>query len=636
MVFNNNNNNNMISSSPVFSSVSTTSNHSNDNISHHSNFIHDIDFSLFVQPPQSALICPIHNGLLVQPFIAKCGHTFCKNCILNRSSSPGGGSSTSSSSTTSSSSSSINIFHNNNNNTNNNNNRIVNDNNNNTFKMECPLDKSLLFENDFFQNLALVSQINDLMIYCRNGIKKNSSGEWVPDSSGCQLKVKLSQRFEHEKQCDFATISCPYNKQCPPMKRFQLKQHTLTCNHIHCPHRSAGCMFEGTKAQLDEHLLGCTYESIKDYIQRNEEQINILKTQLDDKTTENDFLKKSILQLTARFDQLALKLEAKTNKFEGTLRHIQASLEATQNQLSDCVSDITILKKNSNLEAVEIVDLKIPQLKCKGTFTGHNGPIWCMAVTNGMLISGSSDSTVKIWDLSTLKCKQMLSGHQGIVHAVAVIGNRLFSGSSDQTIRVWDLETYECIQVLRDHDNTVCALVVAAGHLFSGSYQQIKVWDLETYKCVQTLMGSNHWVRALTVSGGYLYSGAYNIVKIWDLGNFECVHTIKGGSGSIYSLAVANRKLLAGTYENTIVVWDLDNFEIISNLGGHIGAVYTLTVSGQRFFSGSYDSTIKVWSVDSLICVQTLNRHTSSVEALVVHSGCVFSGSADHSIKVWR
>eukprot|EP01133_Synstelium_polycarpum_P010570 gene10570-12297_t len=567
-------------SSPVFSSLST-------NASNHSNSTADVmmlrgeEVTLFVTPPSASLLCPLHSGLFQEPFLAKCGHTFCKQCVLARTNQAG--------------------------------------------RLECPLDKIQLAENDFFPNLAIATQINDLIIYCRHGLKRSQqNGEWMPDDKGCAAKVTLGGRADHEKTCDHAIVACPYNRMCAPLKRLHLRQHVLTCNHIHCPHRSAGCTFEGTKPQLDEHLLGCGYESIKDYIQRNEEQINLLRTQLEEKHTENDFLKKNIIQLTSRFDQLALKLEAKTNKFEGNLRHLQASLEATQNQLADTLTDLNILKKNTNMEGLEIVDLKIPQLKCKGTFAGHNGPIWCMTVASGILISGSSDTTVKIWDLATLKCKQQLSGHTGIVHALAVIGNRLFTGSSDQSIRVWDLETYECLAVLTDHDNTVCALVVAAGHLFSGSYQHIKVWDLETYECVQSLKGHNHWVRALTVSGGYLYSGAYGVVKIWDLGNFECIHTIQGGCGSIYSLAVApNHRLLAGTYENTIVVWDLENYEIISKLGGHIGAVYTIVISGQRFFSGSYDSTIKVWDVNSLICVQTLNRHTSSVESLVVHSGCI-------------
>jgi WD40 repeat protein len=46
---------------------------------------------------------------------------------------------------------------------------------------------------------------------------------------------------------------------------------------------------------------------------------------------------------------------------------------------------------------------------CKGTFTGHSGPVWGLAVTDdGLLVSGSSDTTIKIWDVANLKCKQVI------------------------------------------------------------------------------------------------------------------------------------------------------------------------------------------------------------------------------------
>lgn len=41
------------------------------------------------------------------------------------------------------------------------------------------------------------------------------------------------------------------------------------------------------------------------------------------------------------------------------------------------------------------------QFKCIGTFSGHAGPVWCLAVSPDLqvLISGSSDSTVKVLPL---------------------------------------------------------------------------------------------------------------------------------------------------------------------------------------------------------------------------------------------
>jgi WD40 repeat protein len=106
--------------------------------------------------------------------------------------------------------------------------------------------------------------------------------------------------------------------------------------------------------------------------------------------------------------------------------------------------------------------LELVQMSCKGTFTGHNGAVWALALTNegknlhtrsitlshirlhlfvpllrvGLLVSASKDMTIKIWDVPNFKCKQTLTGHEGIVHSVVVHGKKLCSGSSDKSIRV--------------------------------------------------------------------------------------------------------------------------------------------------------------------------------------------------------
>jgi E3 ubiquitin-protein ligase TRAF7 len=147
----------------------------------------------------------------------------------------------------------------------------------------------------------------------------NADGKRVVSGEGCRQKIKYGARHEHEAVCEFAPAQCPYSDCCPPLTRAQLTQHMNTCSHIPCPHKVAGCTFEGTKGALDEHMENCGYESIKDYIARNEEQLTSMKQLLEDKTAENDFLRKSIIQLTSRFDQLAIRLEAKNSMLDGDL-----------------------------------------------------------------------------------------------------------------------------------------------------------------------------------------------------------------------------------------------------------------------------------------------------------------------------
>ena len=57
------------------------------------------------------------------------------------------------------------------------------------------------------------------------------------------------------------------------------------------------------------------------------------------------------------------------------------------------------------------------------------------------LASGSSDKTIRLWDLTTGTCVKTLKGHINDVNSVALLHDNktLASGSDDKTIRLWDL-----------------------------------------------------------------------------------------------------------------------------------------------------------------------------------------------------
>ena len=56
-------------------------------------------------------------------------------------------------------------------------------------------------------------------------------------------------------------------------------------------------------------------------------------------------------------------------------------------------------------------------------------------------ISGSDDSTLKVWDIEIGKELRTLRGHTSWVTAVALTSDgKAISGSWDKTLKVWDVE----------------------------------------------------------------------------------------------------------------------------------------------------------------------------------------------------
>lgn len=85
-------------------------------------------------------------------------------------------------------------------------------------------------------------------------------------------------------------------------------------------------------------------------------------------------------------------------------------------------------------------------------------------VSRDLLVTGSTDCTVKVWWVSSGRCYQTLLGHTGAVLCLILDApNReLFSGSTDYTIRTWNIVTGEQLKVFKEHQGSVICLEVRA------------------------------------------------------------------------------------------------------------------------------------------------------------------------------
>ena len=97
------------------------------------------------------------------------------------------------------------------------------------------------------------------------------------------------------------------------------------------------------------------------------------------------------------------------------------------------------------------------------------------------LASGSSDATVRIWDVETAATLQVLAQHTGWVLFLRERGQHIISGSRDNTIRVWDYEEGKCLEALEGHMGAVRVMDwVGEGKLASGSSDgMVKVWAFD-------------------------------------------------------------------------------------------------------------------------------------------------------------
>ncbi|MDF2940559.1 MAG: hypothetical protein K0R66_1201, partial [Gammaproteobacteria bacterium] len=274
--------------------------------------------------------------------------------------------------------------------------------------------------------------------------------------------------------------------------------------------------------------------------------------------------------------------------------------------------------------------------------SGHSHVIDSLAVLgDGRLVSGSSDKTIKLWDLKTGKRVTIPTGNY--ISAIADLGDgRLASSVSfegSRAIKIWDLETRNCLMTLSCTDTGPLA-VLKDGRLASASRELIQLWNLKTKGWSTTSSSHAGKVLCLAVLGdGRLVSGsADNTIKLWDVSTGKCVSTLTGHTLGISALALlADGRLASGSEDKTIKIWDIKTGRCVTSLNVDEEISSLVFLENGRLASGSkYSRDIKLWDITSGKCVSTLSGHTSVVYSLaVLKDGRLVSGSADTTIKLW-
>ena len=83
----------------------------------------------------------------------------------------------------------------------------------------------------------------------------------------------------------------------------------------------------------------------------------------------------------------------------------------------------------------------------------------CLSYENGMLISGSYDNTIRIWDIEQGKCVRVLEGHEKTIRSIRLCGRRIISGCWSGKTKIWNLKNAlegkekdkACIQTIHKH-----------------------------------------------------------------------------------------------------------------------------------------------------------------------------------------
>jgi WD40 repeat protein/transcriptional regulator with XRE-family HTH domain len=295
---------------------------------------------------------------------------------------------------------------------------------------------------------------------------------------------------------------------------------------------------------------------------------------------------------------------------------------------------------------------------CLQTFVGHIDGVRSVAFSpDGKTIaSGSIDRTIKLWQIETGNCIGTLTAHQGMILDLAFSpgGSILTSASMDRTLRLWHVASGQCIKILGRHTKPVWALVYSPDGqtiISGGDDHAVKFWDAETGQCTKTWQGNSNAMTSVTYpqkntlqeqTTYFLASGSEDRnIRLWDVDTGQCCRTLIGHKGRVVSLQYSpdGHTLLSGSWDGTAKLWNILSGECLETFYGHTLLIWSVAFSsdGNTLATASEDGTIRLWHTNGQ-CQKVLSDHHGAVHTIAFSpdAQCLASGGIDGVLRLWN
>lgn len=306
-------------------------------------------------------------------------------------------------------------------------------------------------------------------------------------------------------------------------------------------------------------------------------------------------------------------------------------------------------------------------------FMGHDGAVYAARFSpqGNLVATGGYDKLVMLWNPDEVKpidiAHQLdgetdqnssfmkLAGHSGPVRAVAFSpnGELLLSGSEDNALRVWDVAKGESVKTLRGHGSGVrtCTFSPDGQWVLSGGQdERIRVWDVQGYQETRVLHSTVLRGHLDAVLSAHFSADGKQIVtasrdrtaSLWDAATGERLRKFEEGHEFLVSNAVFfsdGRRLATGAGDNSVRVWDMTTGTQLTVLAptGRIG-VLAVSPDGNWLATGSPGTDAKLWDANSGEALGTLTGHVAEVSAIAFapQGDRLASGDDRGRIRIWK
>ena len=256
--------------------------------------------------------------------------------------------------------------------------------------------------------------------------------------------------------------------------------------------------------------------------------------------------------------------------------------------------------RTENIAAAAEDDLEIIERKegnVLSTQWGHENAIQCIEeLSSGELVTGSDDSTIRIWDLKNNIPLRVLKQHTDCVLCVKEHSSgQLLSGSEDHSVCVWNPKNGHLLSQHNNYNN------------------QTLIYNFEELP--------NNQILSVCVDGSKELG-----LRIWGLENGETLINIppvkEAPVGFIASCMLSGGRIVLGEANpnrGNIVIFDVESAQFIQTHSVHEGAIWQIVKGKEgQIITCSADKSLKLINIHTGEVIAKYLKHQSYVYSVLV------------------
>lgn len=216
--------------------------------------------------------------------------------------------------------------------------------------------------------------------------------------------------------------------------------------------------------------------------------------------------------------------------------------------------------------------------KLEHIFKAHEGTINRISIGTNLFASSAIDKTVKLWDRKTLAPLGVLSEFKQSVRCIELLedSHNLISGSSDGSLKLWDLNSKDLITQYsypEDYKIWGLGLLMDAKRIITGlnthtSEGKVSMIDAERFKEIAQWYAHSHTISSLSCDEDekYCVTGSWaGNARLWDLRMRACAATFVGHTHWVTQVKCLGNEIVTGSRDNTLKLWDIRKIKAIDS-----------------------------------------------------------------------